>query len=171
VGYRAAVLRIAPAADADVPALADLLIAVVAGGGSVGFLHPVPPDRARAYWDAALADPGRAVLVAWDGALLAGTVTLVHGLPPNQPHRGEIAKMMTHPGHRRRGVAAALLREAERRAAASGRWLLVLDTAVIDGAGAFYASHGWTRCGTIPDYALTPHGALTGTDVYWKRLG
>jgi GNAT superfamily N-acetyltransferase len=164
------VLRIAPAADADVPALADLLIAVVAGGGSVGFVHPVPPDMAGAYWEAAIADPGRTVLIANVGGTLVGTVTLVHGLPPNQPHRGEIAKMMTHPDHRRKGVAAALLREAERRAAASGRWLLVLDTAVLDGAGAFYAAHGWTKTGTIPDYALTPHGALTGTDVYWKRL-
>ncbi|RUW39936.1 GNAT family N-acetyltransferase, partial [Mesorhizobium sp. M8A.F.Ca.ET.021.01.1.1] len=25
--------------------------------------------------------------------------------------------------------------------------------------------------GEIPDYALKPHGGLTGTLIYWKRIG
>jgi hypothetical protein len=25
--------------------------------------------------------------------------------------------------------------------------------------------------GEIPDYALKPHGGLSGTLIYWKRLG
>jgi ribosomal protein S18 acetylase RimI-like enzyme len=63
-------------------------------------------------------------------------VTLLLDLPPNQPHRAEIAKMITRISHRHRGIATALLREAERAAIKRGRWLLVLDTAVDDGASA-----------------------------------
>ena len=49
--------------------------------------------------------------------------------------------------------------------------LLVLDTAVEDGASALYEQLGFTLTGVIPDYALKPHGGLTGTMVYWKRIG
>jgi hypothetical protein len=29
---------------------------------------------------------------------------------------------------------------------------------------------GFKLSGIIPDYALRPHGGLTGTMIYWKRL-
>jgi hypothetical protein len=29
---------------------------------------------------------------------------------------------------------------------------------------------GFELTGVIPDYALKPHGGLTGTKIYWKRL-
>lgn len=79
--------------------------------------------------------------------------------------------MMTRVSHRGRGVATALMREAERLAIAHGRTLLVLDTAAEDGASAFYEGTGFTLAGVIPDYALKPHGGLTATRVYWKRIG
>jgi ribosomal protein S18 acetylase RimI-like enzyme len=78
---------------------------------------------------------------------------------------------MTRPSHRGRGIAAALIRELERLAAERGRTLLVLDTATIDGASRLYERHGFTFAGEIPDYALTPMGELTGTKLYWKRIG
>ena len=43
--------------------------------------------------------------------------------------------MMTRVSHRRRGVARALMVEAERFAFERGRTLLTLDTAADDGAG------------------------------------
>jgi ribosomal protein S18 acetylase RimI-like enzyme len=46
----------------------------------------------------------------------------------------------------------------------------VLDTAVDDGASRLYEGVGFTLAGIIPDYALKPHGGLTATMVYWKRL-
>ena len=155
-------------------ALSALMIEVVASNGSVSFMHPLEPERARAFWNTALAaaDRGeRIVLGAFDDDALAGTVTLLLDCPPNQPHRAEIAKMMTRPSHRRRGVASALLREAERLAVERRRTLLVLDTATIDGASRLYERHGYTFAGEIPDYALTPFGELTGTRLYWKRIG
>jgi ribosomal protein S18 acetylase RimI-like enzyme len=52
----------------------------------------------------------------------------------------------------------------------NGRSLLVLDTATEDGAAGLYERLGFTLAGEIPGYALKPHGGLTGTLIYWKRL-
>ena len=154
--------------------LSEILIETVAGGGSVSFMHPLDRRTANAFWDNALAAAGRGervVLGAWDGALLVGAVSLLLDCPPNQPHRAEIAKMMTRVSHRGRGVASALMRAAESLAAARERTLLTLDTAAEDGASRLYEKLGFTLAGTIPDYALKPHGGLTGTMIYWKRIG
>ncbi|WP_050402458.1 GNAT family N-acetyltransferase [Bradyrhizobium embrapense] len=155
-------------------ALGDLLIETVASGGSVSFMHPLSPEDADAFWQDSLgaaARGERVVLGAFDGENLIGTVTLLLKLPPNQPHRAEIAKMMTRLSHRNRGVATALLRAAEQLAIAHGRTLLVLDTAVDDGAAPLYEKQGFQLSGIIPEYALKPHGGLTGTLIYWKRIG
>ena len=154
--------------------LSALLIETVANGGSVSFMHPLDLATATAFWDEALAAAGRGeriVLGAWDGEVLVGTVSLLLNCPPNQPHRAEIAKMMTRVSHRGKGVATALMRVAENLAVERSRTLLVLDTAVEDGAAALYEKLGFVLAGTIPDYALKPHGGLTGTMVYWKRIG
>ncbi|MDP1671434.1 MAG: GNAT family N-acetyltransferase, partial [Alphaproteobacteria bacterium] len=65
----------------------------------------------------------------------------------------------------------ALAHEAVRLAVERGRTLLVLDTAVINGAAALYEKLGYSLTGIIPDYALLPYGGLTGTMIYWKRVG
>jgi hypothetical protein len=59
--------------------LSEILIEVVAHGGSVSFMHPLAPASADAFWDAALAAAARdarIILGAWDGEVLAGTVTV-----------------------------------------------------------------------------------------------
>ncbi|MBR1161765.1 GNAT family N-acetyltransferase [Bradyrhizobium elkanii] len=162
----------------DAPAirstLSELLVETVAGGGSVSFMHPLSPDDADAFWQDSLGAAARGeriVLGAFTGNDLIGTVTLLLKLPPNQPHRAEIAKMMTRIAHRHRGVATELMRAAEELAITHGRTLLVLDTAEEDGAAPLYERLGFQLTGIIPDYALKPHGGLTGTMVYWKRIG
>lgn len=155
-------------------ALSEVLMEVVAANGSVSFMHPLAREQALAFWNGALTAAGRGdriILGAWDGDVLAGTVTLLLDCPPNRPHRGEIAKLMTRPAYRRRGIATALLRAAETLAVGRGRTLLTLDTAVEGGARTLYEDLGFTLAGEIPDYALTPFGALTGTLIYWKRIG
>ena len=153
--------------------LTTLLVDVVAAGGSVSFMAPLEPDSARAFWEHAFAAAGRGqriVLGAWDGDVLAGSVTLILDCPPNQPHRAEIAKLMTRPAYRGRGVASELIRAAEACAVRLAKTLLVLDTASEGGAASLYERFGFTFAGEIPDYALKPHGGLTGTRLYWKRL-
>jgi ribosomal protein S18 acetylase RimI-like enzyme len=168
-------IRIAPltASTDTIAALSEILVETVAHGGSVSFMHPLPLEAAEAFWQDSLGAAARGeriVLGAFDGESLIGTVTLLLNLPPNQPHRAEIAKMMTRVSHRHRGIATALLRAAERLALERGRWLLVLDTAEEEGAGGLYKRLGFQLTGLIPDYALKPHGGLTGTFIYWKRL-
>ena len=155
-------------------ALCEILVEVVANGGSVSFMHPLAPEAADAFWEESLAAAARGeriILGAFEGESLVGTVTLRLDCPPNQPHRAEIAKLMTRVSHRGRGVATALMRAAERTAVEQGRTLLVLDTAVEGGASTLYERLGFTLAGVIPDYALKPHGGLTGTRIYWKRIG
>ena len=157
-----------------IAALAALLVETVAAGGSVSFMHPLDAAEAATFWTRSLASADRGermVFGAFDGDDLVSTLTLHLDCPPNQPHRAEFAKMMTRPTHRGRGLASALIRAAEAEAAARGRWLIVLDTASDEGAAGLYERHGFTLAGEIPDYALKPHGGLTGTLLYWKRLG
>ncbi len=155
-------------------ALSEILVEVVANGGSVSFMHPLALEAADTFWEGSLAAAARGeriVLGAFDGESLVGTVTLLLDLPPNQPHRAEVAKLMTRMSHRGRGVAKALMRAAERVAVARGRTLLVLDTAAEGGASTFYEGLGYTLAGVIPDYAYKPHGGLTATMIYCKRPG
>jgi ribosomal protein S18 acetylase RimI-like enzyme len=161
---------IRPLDAAAVPRLAEILTATVAAGGSVHFMDPVPPGAAEAYWAAAVADPGRLVLGGFEDGVLQGTVTLYLDTPPNQPFRGEIWKLMVHPAARGRGIARALMLEAQRLAAQRGRTLLNLDTATEGGASELYESLGWVRAGVIPDFAFKPQGGLVGTAIYYLRL-
>lgn len=166
-------IRPLAASTETIDALAALLAATVAGGGSVGFMHPLSLADARAFWTQSLeaaARGERIVLGAYAGGALAGTATLILSCPPNQPHRAEIAKMMMAGAHRGRGVAAALLRRAEAEAGARGKTLLTLDTAAEEGAAGLYDKLGYVRAGEIPGYALKPHGGLTATIVFWKKI-
>ena len=158
----------------DVAALTDILVQTVGAGGSVSFMHPLAPHRAREFWELSLAAAERGeriILGARSGGQLQGTVTLLLDCPENQPHRAEIAKLMTRPSERGRGIARALVRAVERVAVERGRTLLTLDTAAEDGAAGFYERLGYCKVGAIPDYALKPHGGLVATIIYYKKLG
>ncbi len=166
-------IRSLNACKATYAQLTTLLTEVVADGGSVSYMAPLAPEVARDFWEQALLAAGRGrrvVLGAWDGEVLAGTVTLLIDFPPNQPHRADIAKLMTRPSHRGLGIAASLMTAAEACATKLCKTLLVLDTASDGGAAALYERRGFTLAGEIPDYALKPHGGLTATKVYWKRI-
>jgi len=112
----------------------------------------------------------RVVLAAVeDDATIVGTVQVILNLPENQPHRGDLAKMLVHRRARRRGAGAALLAAAEECALEAGRSLLVLDTASAD-AERLYLRHGWQRVGLVPGYALYPDGRPCATTFYFKPL-
>jgi GNAT superfamily N-acetyltransferase len=156
-----------------VAGLADVLVDCVEGHASVGFMLPFARERAVEFWRgvAKEVEAGRrAILVASDDDGICGTVQVVLAQPDNQPHRGDITKMLVHRRARRRGIGAALLEQAESAAAAAGKSLLVLDTAS-DDAERLYERGGWSRVGTIPGYALLPQGGLCDTVVFYRRLG
>ena len=156
-------------------ALAALLIACVEGGASIGFMAPLPPERAQSFWRRIAEDVARgarALLIAEESTTgsVIGTVQLILEQPENQPHRADLAKMIVHPRIRRRGVGALLMRAAEEAARAARKTVLVLDTAS-DAAERLYQRSGWTKVGVIPGYALMPDGALCDTTYYYKSLG
>jgi GNAT superfamily N-acetyltransferase len=158
---------------AEIEGLAEVLIDCVAGGASVSFMHPLTPQRARAFWQQVAADAARgarALLVAEDADGICGTVQLLLEQPENQPHRADLAKMLVHRRARRHGTGAALLAAAEDTARAHGKVLLVLDTASAD-AERLYTRAGWLRCGSVPGYALLPQGGLCDTTFFYRRLG
>ncbi len=160
----------------DIEALADILIDAVEGGASVGFMSPLPRQKALAFWRDVMAIAGRGeriILVAEDTATgsIVGTVQVIVAMPDNQPHRGDVAKMQVHRKARRRGVGAALMRAAEDAGREAGKTILVLDTVTGGEAERLYARLGWERCGVIPDYALRPTGGLCSTTVFYRRLG
>src|SRR5436309_2928804 len=160
--------------DAQIEGLADVLLDCVEGGASVSFMHPLPRDRAVAFWRhvaRGVAAGERALLVAEDALGLCGTVQLVLDLPENQPHRADLAKMLVHRRARRRGLGAALLRAAESTARACGKTLLVLDAVTGGEAARLYERLGWVRVGDIPGYALMPRGGPCGTTYYYRDLG
>jgi ribosomal protein S18 acetylase RimI-like enzyme len=157
----------------NIDGLARVLVDCVDGGASVSYLAPFSHADGRAVFEgwAAEVDQGRRViLAAFAGAELVGTVQVILAVPPNQPHRGEIAKLLVHRSARRQGVAQLLMEHAESEARAEGKTLLVLDTVTGDNAERLYTRLGWTRVGVIPNYALFPDGRPCDTTVFWKAL-
>jgi GNAT superfamily N-acetyltransferase len=157
-----------------VDALAAVLFDCVEGGASVSYMAPFSRDDARAAFEGFAADAeqgGRLILAAFVGGDLVGTVQLILTLPPNQPHRGEIAKLLVHRSARGRGIARLLMEQAELEARAEGKTLLVLDAVTGGDAARLYDRLGWTTVGVIPGYALYPDGRPCDTTVFWKSLG
>jgi GNAT superfamily N-acetyltransferase len=165
--------RLETLSEGDLQALTEVLIDCVDGGASVSFMAPLAPARARGYWQGvatSVAAGERLLLVVDDDdGRPAGTVQVVLAQPDNQPHRGDVAKMLVHSRMRRRGLGEVLLRAAETGAKAAGKTLLVLDTAGAE-AARLYERAGWSRVGVIPDYALLPYGGLCATTYYYKAL-
>jgi GNAT superfamily N-acetyltransferase len=160
--------------DAQIDALASVLIDCVEGGASVSFMHPLTRDRAVAFWRRVaqgVAAGERALLVAEDAHGLCGTVQLVLDQPENQPHRADLSKMLVHRRARRQGLGAALMRAAEITARECGKTLLVLDAVTGGEAERLYQRLGWQRVGVIPGYALLPRGGLCDTTYYYRDLG
>lgn len=156
--------------------LGELLLACVRDGASIGFVLPFDAADGAAWWRdkvlPALRRGGLHLLVARRGGRIVGTVQLDCDTPPNQPHRAEVRKMMVHPGHRRQGLARALLARVEALARARGRTLLTLDTRVGDGAEPLYASTGFVVAGRIPAYCrdtIDP-ARFDATTVMYKAL-
>ena len=159
----------------EIQGLSEVLIDCVEGGASVSFMLPMPRSKAETFWNdvsASAARGERLVLVAEDSSgEIVGTVQVVLQQPENQPHRGDVAKMLVHRRMRHQGVGAALLAAAEDSALAAGKTLLVLDTVTGSDGERLYARNGWQLCGQIPDYAQWPGGGFCATTVFYKFLG
>jgi GNAT superfamily N-acetyltransferase len=159
--------------ERELEGLSDVLIDCVEGGASVSFLLPMTREKALAYWREtakSLARGERAVFIAEQDSAIAGTVQVLWAQPENQPHRGDVAKMLVHRRARKAGLGAQLLQAAEEHARSLGKTLLVLDTVTGSDGHRLYSRQGWQLCGEIPNYALWPGGGLCPTTVFFKHL-
>jgi GNAT superfamily N-acetyltransferase len=169
------IIRIADAeaARAALPDLCEVLADCINGGASLGFMLPFLPEDATVYWReiAAQVEAGHIILaLAEIDDKVVGTVQVGLATKPNQPHRGDLMKLLVHRSARGLGLSRRLMQAVEAEAARRGRTLLVLDTATGSEAEAIYPRLGWQRVGVIPDYALWPQGGFCDTTVFYKRI-
>jgi GNAT superfamily N-acetyltransferase len=163
---------IPPATDEDIRGLAEVLTDAVASGASVSFMESFDSERAADWWRQTIASMRERTifLVARDAEGIVGTVQVQPAWAPNQPHRGDVAKLLVHRRARGKGVGAELMRSVETHARDAGYTLLTLDTVRGDAAERLYEREGWTRVGVIPDYALYPDGTFCDTVIFYKKL-
>ena len=165
--------RLSQVDPAEVDGLVDVLLDCVEGGASVGFMLPLPRERAYEFWsgvDHAVRRGDRALLVAEDAQGICGTVQLILAQPDNQPHRADLSKMLVHSRVRRRGLGEALMRAAEQMAVDCGKSLLVLDAVTNGDAYRLYSRLGWQKVGDVPDFALWPDGGYCSTTYFYRSL-
>jgi GNAT superfamily N-acetyltransferase len=169
----ACIRRLADPTETEIAQLSAVLIDCVEGGASVSFMLPLSAEKSLTFWRRVAADVRRGtriLLVAEDARGIAGTVQVALEMPENQPHRGDLAKMLVHRRLRNQGVGAALLRAAEHAAREAGLSLLVLDTVTGGEGERLYQRLGWCRVGEIPDFALWPGGGFCSTTYYYRKL-
>lgn len=161
-----------PVSDSDLRELAEVLIDAVDSGAAVTFLAPLSLERAEEWWrkTIATADPRSIFLVARDDEGIVGTVQLHPAPAVNQPHRGDIAKLIVHRRGRRAGLGERLMKAIEATGKEAGFTLLTLDTRAGDAADELYRKLGWTVVGTIPGYAFNSDGTTHTTVIFYKQL-
>jgi ribosomal protein S18 acetylase RimI-like enzyme len=155
--------------ESHIVPLSELLVKVVDDGASIGFLPPMKLSVARQYWQTVI-NPDVILFIAKINNEIVGTIQVHLCTKENGLHRAEIAKLMTGPNARRKGVARALMKVAEERAVSEGRTLLVLDTREGDPSNHLYQSIGFIPAGKIPNFALSGEGELDTTVIYYKNL-
>lgn len=165
-----------PVPAGDFTRLCGLLSACVGAGASIGFIEPLAPVEAEAYWRRVFLDAAagsRGILVAREaaGGAIVGSAQLAFESRANGRHRAEVQKVMVLPEHRRRGVASALMSAVESAALGRGVGLLYLDTSEgRGGAREFYAALGYAYVGGIPGFAVDPDGTPSKNAIYYKTL-
>lgn len=145
----------------------------VEDGAAISFMATLTDKDAERFWRedvrAALESGDRRLYGAFVDNRLVGTVQLVTGMPPNQPHRAEISKMIVHPKSRRLGLGKALMEAALDTAKRVGKSLVTLDTRTGDVSENLYRSVGFQKAGIIPDFAFDPDGQARHATTYMYR--
>lgn len=153
--------------------LADLLVDAVESGASVGFMPPLSRSLALEYWRgvaAAIESGSRVLLVVVEEGQIQGSVQLDLEMRANGNHRAEVMKLFVHRRARRRGLAKALMAEAESVARGLGRTLLTMDTRRGGEAEKMCESLGYVRYGEVPNYARSGDGTLHTTVFFYRQL-
>ena len=159
--------------DAHADWLADIMALTVEDGAAIGFMQPFSTADGLTFFTEQVFPEVRAgrrrLLVASLDGRTVGSVQLIITLPPNQPHRCEVAKMMVSPLARRKGVGRALMQALDAEARAAGKTLVTLDTKTGDKAEPLYRAAGFKTAGVIPGFALDPDGKARHATTYMYK--
>lgn len=137
-------------ADPPYDGLTELVRAVAATGGAVGWLHVPPPDEVRAWVDSLA---GERTVLAHDGDRLVGSGSWARMTYAVAVQNAELRKVMAHPDARGRGVGRAVTEALVDDARAAGLEVLTLDCRGNNHAALrMYAGLGFLTTGRRPDY-------------------
>lgn len=156
--------------------LADLIRVLrdsVLDGAAISFMAALTEAEAQSFWrdevSSGVETGSRLLFGAFVDDRLVGTVQLILGMPPNQPHRAEISKMVVHPESRRLGLGKKLMIAALDAAERANKTLVTLDTRTGDVSEALYRSVDFEKAGVIPDFAYDPDGQARHATTYMYR--
>lgn len=153
--------------------LTRVLMDSVLNGAAISFMATLTEAEAQEFWRVDVRSSveirSRLLFGAFVDERLVGTVQLVVGMPPNQPHRAEISKMIVHPESRRLGLGKALMTAAIEAAKRASKSLVTLDTRTGDVSEDLYRSVGFVQAGVIPDFAYDPDGKARHATTYMYR--
>jgi acetyltransferase len=153
-----------------VPQLARLHAEAMNAGMALGAAPGTDFDGLERWHRAALADPGRAVLVAELDGEVVGMAQVVPSGAANAPHRAEVQRVAVAEWVRGQGMGRRLMASVEEAARERGLTLLWLTTHDASDACAFYEAVGYTKLGVMPSYSLRPDGTLSPGAFYYKEL-
>lgn len=123
-------------------------------------MHEIsPPESVHALDLQALRGPGITFWTAWQGSDLLGC----GALKELDRQHGEIKSMRTAGAHRRKGIAAAMLRHIVEQALLRGYVRISLETGSqpeFAPARRLYAGFGFVTCGPFGDYREDPNSVF-----------
>lgn len=155
-----------------VPALAELFIATVDEGASLGFIPPVAPTAALAFWRSLgpeLQAGSRLLIGAFCDGRIVGSGQLLLPSLPNARHRAEVQKLFVARSLRGSGVGASLMSALHGCARQRGRSLVLLN-ARREVAERFYKPLGYSEIGVIPGYSVGSRGERIDTVSLYMDL-
>ena len=152
--------------------LVAILRDAVSNNYAVGFLQSDSDAHFESFWRDELADinSGNNVLCAFDDRELVGVLIVNPEKRSRENHRAELRKFLIRADYQRQGIGSLLEKSACELARKAGLKLLYLDSATDYAVSDVYEKWGWTKVGTIPNFATHPDGSLTPTTYFYKEL-
>ena len=131
----------------------EVLHAVVAAGGAIGWQAPPGRVETDAWLDSVLASPSDgALVVARVDGVLRGTATWKRSESEVFEHMAEVRRVTAHPAARGLGLGARLVRAVIEHARAAGLEMLTLGVRGNNhGAIQLYESLGFREWGRLPN--------------------
>jgi GNAT superfamily N-acetyltransferase len=160
-------------AEAQLGALAEILMQSIEDGALVGFVLPFGAEQAQSYWQGvfrSVADGERLLICAYLDDNLVGTVQLYLSSEPNALHRAEVYMLLVHRDFQRQGIGSALMASVEDEARKRKRSLLLLDTAEGGASERLYRRMNWREVGVVPHHFVDPFGKPRASIYFMKHL-